>query len=150
MDKVFQKKMIDVGYKRCPKCGLFTPQKVYVSSSQKMFLGFAIGKMDTQYILTCPNCKSNVEITEERIEALKEFTKEHIPYEHQKNVWKEIFNTHKEYADYEDQMKFKDFFDMIKEKAREKIEIQISDKEYNYLFNAYLTNYARQNQQDGE
>lgn len=150
MQKVYEKKILEIGYKRCNKCGMFTPQKLYISSIQKTFLSFPIGKEQTTYYITCPGCKKNIEVSEDELQKYRDFTKQHIPYEHQKAIWKEFYNTHKNYAEYEDQLSFKEFFELIKEKALENIQIQISEKEFNYLFNAYLTNYMKARQEKEE
>ncbi len=141
MEKIYQKQIEALGFMRCPHCGNFTPQFIDTYDKQKVFLGIPFSKITKGYLLRCQHCKNEEMITQEQVNDYVDKAKTQAPYELQKKIWKQIYTAHKYLsADDDISKELGPFFNQVKKEARANIPFDITNKQFDYVFNAYLTN----------
>ena len=144
MKKVFQKQLEELGFMRCSHCGNFTPQYIDTYNTQKTFLGLPISKINRSFVLRCEGCHHEEEINEDTVHEYINKTKHSLPYKQQLKIWKQIYTAHKYLsADDEISKDLATFFESVKKEARANIHFDVSDQQFNYIFNAYLTNLTK-------
>lgn len=144
MKKVYVKQLEALGFIRCPSCGFFKPMFIDAHHSRTYILGIPIGKITRNYTLRCDGCKKILSIAKEDIASYKNKSAVAFPYEMQKKVWRQIYLAHK-YLNNDDSINkdLEPFFTAIKKEAKMNIPFEISNEQFNYIFNAYLTNLTK-------
>lgn len=144
MKKVFQKQLEELGFLRCEHCGHFTPHYIDTYNTQNTFLGFPISKTVKGFVLRCDSCHHETMISKEEVHEYNVQSNKRLPYKQQLKIWKQIYTSHK-YLSADDELskELGPFFDAVKKEARINIPFDLSDSDFNYIFNAYLTNLTK-------
>ena len=144
MKKVFQKQLNELGFMRCHHCGYFKPQFIDTYNTQNTFLGIPISKITKGFVLRCDGCHHEEMISEEKVHEYLQQTRHRLPYEQQLKVWKQIYTAHK-YLSADDSIskELGPFFKVVKKEARSNIHFDVSKEDFDYIFNAYLTNLTK-------
>lgn len=141
MLKKHQRKVIELGLIRCPKCRNFTCQTLYSNVYQNMFLGFAYGPKSEEYFTICERCKAQSFVDIHRYQSLIDASKKRISQEKQKKLWSSIRRVHKNLSvDKNAPQELKPFFELVRSEVKKGLQEEISEADFNYVFTAYLTN----------
>ncbi len=141
MIKKYEKLLANIGFIRCNHCGNYTPHQIYTVVEQRMVLGISVGKQTKEYILVCKSCEHEKIITQHEVDEYLQMAKERMPYQKQQRLWKSIYRVHKNLSIDKDVPKdLKTFFKQVKKEVKLGLLDNISDDDFIYIFNAYLTN----------
>ena len=144
MKKVFQKQLEELGFVRCHHCGYFAPLYIDTYNTQKTFLRFPISNISKGFVLRCDHCHHEEPINRQQVQDYIKQTKNALPYKQQLKIWKQIYIAHKYLSTDEELSKdLGPFFKAVKKEARANIHFDIDEKDFNYIFNAYLTNLTK-------
>lgn len=149
MKKVFQKQLEELGFIRCNHCGHFAPGYIDTYNTQKTLLGFPLSKVSKGFVLRCDNCHHEEMINRDQVQDYIQQTKDILPYKQQLKIWKQIYTAHKYLSTDDDLSKdLGPFFEAVKKEAWANIPFEISEKDFNYIFNAYLTNLTKSSKKE--
>lgn len=144
MKKIFQKQLEELGFMRCPHCGIYTPHYIDTYNTQKTFLGFPVSSPEKGFVLRCGQCLKQSLLTREQVHTHIQNVSKSISYKQQLKIWKLIYTSHKyQSADEELSKDLGPFFESVKKDARSNVPFDVSDKDFDYIFNAYLTNLTK-------